>query len=184
MRTEALQRASKLLGVAALAAAAGCAALGARPAGERLRAALDGVTIERPLDDVWAAARHLLGERGYALAGKDRVAEGQSEVDTLGYLSRAAETTETAAGGRRLETGWDGRRVRYSLEARPSGGGWRVRYTAVHEHLTDHGHDGWAERDAPLELELLRRLDPERAARIVERPDGPAGGAPAAPAPR
>lgn len=155
------------LGVAALAAATGCAALGTPSREERLRAELDATVIERPLDEVWTAVRRLLGERGLALAGSDREAEGQSDVSTLAYLSRAVETRETQAGGRRLETGWDGRRVRYVVEAIPAGAGWRLRCTAIHEHLTEHGHDGWAERATEMELELLRRLDPEAAARVA-----------------
>jgi hypothetical protein len=167
-------RTARLLCAASLLAAAGCASVGAPGRRTRLETALDGVRVERPLDEVWGAARHVLGEGGYALAGRDAEAEGQSDLGMLSYLSRAAETAATPTGGRRLETGWDGRRVRYRAEAIPDGGGWRVRYTAIHEHLTEHGHDGWSERDPVLELELLRRLAPELAAVVQER----AGAAP------
>lgn len=156
-----------------LAAAAGCAAFAIHARAERLQAELDAVTIDRPLDELWPVMRRLLAERGLALAGKDREAEGQDGFGLVELLSRARESEATPAGGRRLETGWDGRRVRYVAEALPAGGGWRVRYTAIQEHLTDKGHDGFARRDPELELEVVRRIDPERAAAIAARVDPP-----------
>lgn len=165
-------RASLALATAAaavLAISSGCAVFAASARAERLQAQLDAVSLERPLDELWPQVRHLLAERGYALAGSDAEAEAQAGVDLIGFLSRAKETTPTTRGGRRLETGWDGRRVRYVAEAIPDGAGWRVNLTAVHEHLTEHGHDGYANRDPELELELLSRIAPERAAVVRER---------------
>lgn len=152
-----------------LLASAGCSAFRASAKADRLQAALDAVPVELPLEELWPRARHLLAERGCALAGQDAEAEGQTSVDLLGYLSRARETAPTQAGGRRLETGWDARRVRYVAEAIPDGGGWRVHFTAIHEHLTEHGHDGHRRRDPELELEFLRRVAPERASAVTER---------------
>lgn len=158
-----------------LAAATGCAAFALHARAERLQAELDAVAIERPLDELWPVMRRVLAERGFALAGKDREAEGQDGFGLVELLSRARESEATPAGGRRLETGWGAGRVRYVAEAVPAeeAGAWRVRYTAIQEHLTDKGHDGFARRDPELELEVVRRLDPERAAAIAARVDPP-----------
>ena len=152
-----------------LLASAGCSAFRASARADRLQAALDGVILELPLEELWPRARHLLAERGCALAGEDAEAEGQTNVDLLGFLSRARETAHTPAGGRRLETGWDRRRVRYAAEAIPDGSGWRVHFVAIHEDPTEHGHDGARRRDPELELELLRRVAPEQAMAVTER---------------
>jgi hypothetical protein len=161
--------ASAVAAAAVLAVPSGCAVFAASARDERLQAQLDTVSLELPLDQIWPQVRHLLAERGHALAGKDAEAEGQSGVDLIGFLSRARETTPTTRGGRRLETGWDGRRVRYVAEAIPDGASWRVNLTAVHEDLTEHGHDGYASRDPGLELELLSRIAPAQAVVVRER---------------
>src|SRR5512133_1849807 len=76
---------------AVLAVPSGCAVFAASARAERLQAQLDAVSLERPLDEIWPQVRHLLAERGHALAGNDAEAEGQSGVDLIGFLSRDKE---------------------------------------------------------------------------------------------
>lgn len=176
--TLAVKRAVTLLVGTAIALSAGCAAFAIHAREQRLQAELDEVTYALGIEELWPAARALLGERGVALAGEDAAAVGQERAGLLELLSRARETEATPDGGRRLETGWDGRRVRYVVVATPAGAGWRVRYTAIQEHLTDRGHDGYARRAPDLELALLTRIDPAQAAAIVARLEGPPGSGP------
>lgn len=155
---------------------AGCAttsAAGLRR--QRLSAALDATRLDVPLDDLWPQVRHLLAERNLPLTGADAEAEKQEHYGSLmQLLSRAKETVPTSAGGLRLETGWGPELVRYLAEAVPDGTGFRVRFTVVREHTTEHGHDGERRRDPELELELVRRVAPALAAAVLGRVDAPA----------
>jgi len=81
-------------------------------------------------------------------------------------FSRARETSVDPKDGRRtLETGWkDG--IRYRAEGWDGGDTCRVVLTAIREDTTEHGKDRDEARDLDLELELVRRVAPARAAAI------------------
>lgn len=153
-----------------LALGAACAAARAEQVRrDALQAALDGQPLPVALDPAWQEVRLLLAGRGYPLAGKDAEAIGRKEgvVSGLaGIFSRARETSVDPRDGRRtLETGWkDG--VRYRAEGWDGGETCRVVLTAIREDTTEHGKDRDAARDVELELELVRRIAPARAAAI------------------
>jgi hypothetical protein len=153
---------------------AGCASVAARRAHERaLEQQLGEFQSARSLDDGWQEARRLLAERGYPLAAKDAAAVGQ---EPMGWAERifspARETAERGALERSLDTGWSRARDRYRLESRPNAGGWRVIFSRIDEALSDR--PGQPSRDLELELALVRRVDPEAAARIDQALPAPA----------
>ncbi|WP_242346429.1 hypothetical protein [Anaeromyxobacter terrae] len=133
----------------------------------RLREALDAQTIARPLAEVWPVALRLLDERGYDLANDDRVSIGKAPLTTASrYLSQARET-RTAKGGRWVaETDLDMSDVRYRIEGTDLGGACRVSFFRIAGTL--EARDEREHRDADLELELVRRVDPAAAARLDE----------------
>lgn len=143
-----------------------CATIATRQAREReLERQLAAWQSTEPLGPGWAAARRLLAERGYPLADKDAGAAGQRAMSQLERLaSPARATVERGPLERSLETGWSRQRDRYSMQSLPAGDGWRIVLWRVEE-----GADGRPvepRRDLDLELELVRRLDPDGAARI------------------
>jgi hypothetical protein len=152
--------------VAVALAASGCASYAAQRARQRaLEAQLSGWQGAQPLDEVWQEARRLLSERGYPLAAKDAEAVGQksgSWVERL--LSKAHETVVRGPAERSLETGWGRSRNRYKLESHPRDEGFQVFFWRIDEAMQDR--PGHSTRDLELELALVRRVDPEAAARI------------------
>jgi hypothetical protein len=152
--------------VAVMVATSGCASYAAQRARQRaLEAQLAGWQGARPLDEVWQEARLLLAERGYPLAGKDAEAVGQrtgSWVERL--LSKARETVVRGPAERSMETGWGRSRNRYKLESRARTDGFQVFFWRIDETVQDR--PGQPKRDLELELALVRRVDPEAAARI------------------
>jgi hypothetical protein len=161
-----LVRLSPALAAAALVAA-GCAA---QQREARLREQLDATTIDRPLAEVWPAALRLLDERGYPLAGSDPVRIGKSAQGTLARLVSRGRETHTASDGRWVaETNLGRGSVRYRVEGWDLGGSAsRIVYTAVEGEPAGGAGADRTSRDVQLELALLRELDPERAARVVD----------------
>lgn len=151
----------------AAVSASGCAAYTAQRARDQATATeVGGYRYRQPVDAVWPQVRRLLADHGLRLAGKDAEAVGQ-EVGTLELMiSTARETSPTPGDGLTLETAWTHGGLRWRAVAEPAEGGCRVVLTRIEENSTDHGHDGRATRDYAWELELIRRLDPEGAARI------------------
>jgi hypothetical protein len=159
----------------------GCASLAAQRARtESLERQLDAFRYTEPLDDVWQHARLLLAERGYPLAGADAKAAGQPTMSVpVRIFSPARETSTRKRGSaalidntthvdevvpQSLDTGWNTYWKRYHVEASVAADGCRVIFTRLEQEQTDR--QVVASRDLELELELLRRIDPVRAARI------------------
>jgi len=139
----------------------------ARARAEYLGRELDRLECGRSLDEAWTEARRMLGDRGYPLAGADAKAVGKSANPLVAIFTPARATRAGERGSRTLETGWV-RGLRYHLSGSPGGSGCHVTFTAIAEDLTEHGRDSSQRprRDLELELELVRRLAPEEAARI------------------
>jgi len=165
---------------------AGCAGLAAARAAEaRLASALDSARCERTLDEAWAEARRLLAERGYPLSGADAQATGRApgflgQPGILGRLLSPARETHDEGARRVLETGWlQGRR--YRLTGAEDAPGCHLTFLAIREDAGQHARDVWEtpRRDLQLELELLRRLAPDEAARVEAAAPGVHAAAPA-----
>jgi len=171
------------LGLMALAGATGCAGLKAAKAAEaRLQGQLAGARCEKTLDEAWDEARRLLAERGYPLAGPDAKLVGQEtgilekagdKGGVLGLMLTKARQTRDEGGERVLETAWY-RHRRYKLVGSAGAPGCHVTFLAIREDQYEPNRDTWEapQRDLLLELELLRRLAPDEAARIDSAPGG------------
>jgi hypothetical protein len=165
-----MNRTASWLATALLAATSGCAAAAAqREAQQRLERAVGPYRYTRPEEEVWSAVRRLLAEQGLGLAGADAAAVGQEPFELLSFFSPARETTALRGGGRMLETDWGRGGARYRAEARPGPGGTSVVLTRITEDPSARLHDGPSSRDPALELELIRRLDPNAVADIEAR---------------
>lgn len=168
-----------------LAGASGCAGARAAKAAEaRLQGELAGAHCERTLDEAWDEARRLLAERGYPLAGPDAALVGQEtgilekagdKGGVLGKMLTRARQTHDEGGERVLETAWY-RHRRYKLVGSTATPGCHVTFLAIREDPYEPNRDVWEAppRDLQAELELLRRLAPDEAARI----DSASGGTP------
>lgn len=163
----------------------GCASLVAQRARtQSLAEQLDAFRYAAPLDAVWQQGRLLLAERGYPLAQADAEAAGQPSMSLPVALFSPARATSTRERKRAalfdhtseataaetpmsLDTGWNSRWQRYHVEASTAADGCRIRFTRLEQEQTDR--QVVAERDLDLELELVRRIDPVRAARIENK---------------
>jgi hypothetical protein len=168
-----------LLAVVTLAGP-GCASLSAsRARGKVLRAEMEAFRYRQPLEVVWPEVQRLLADRGLALAGQDAKAVGQKSGVLAKFASAAKETRSTETGGLLMDTGWNEYGFRWRAEAEPDAGGLRVVLTRIERNQSEEvGWDGVALRDHDLELDLLRRVDPEAASRIDDliEPPRPAAG--------
>ena len=156
---------------ALLLLAAGCAAPAQARRNSRLREALDGYRLHQPLSAVWPAALQVLASHGFELVGADRGVAGQPPAGILQNVTGGGFETTRADGGLVLETMEDRRgrfrdNVRYRLEGFDTGGGTsRVVFTAI-QRVRDSLDENEL-RDVSMELELVQRLDPEGAARLL-----------------
>jgi hypothetical protein len=170
----------------------GCASVKAARAREAyLKAQLEPLVYDRPIEGIWTDVRKLLNEKGYPLAGEDAVAAGQTENWFASFLTPAMETRtgraeDSAEAGflpgllpskapgkgeetwRYLKTGLSKQLKMYRVDAVADGPGWRVVFTSYQASPTDHQYflRDTAKRDHEMELELARRVDPAAAARI------------------
>jgi hypothetical protein len=167
-----------LLAAVALAGT-GCASLSEhRARGKLLRAQMEAFRYPQPQELVWPEVQRLLAGRGLRLAEPDAKAAGQKPGLLPQFGSAAKATRPTPGGGLLLETDWNEQGFRWRAEAEPEAGGLRVVLTRIERSASEIGMDGVTLRDHQLELDLLRRVDPEAADRIEDRIDQgpPAGG--------
>jgi hypothetical protein len=134
----------------------------------RLREALDAHRFQQPLSVVWPAALRLLADHHYQLVGHDRAAVGAPEESRWRVLTaRGFATRKVSDHGLVLETRESESRTRCRVEAvETSPGACRITFTAVRR--TGEVPSEEKSRDLDLELELVRRLEPDAAARVVQ----------------
>ncbi|HET9596764.1 MAG TPA: hypothetical protein VFP65_14340 [Anaeromyxobacteraceae bacterium] len=155
---------------------------------ERLQRELDAFAYAKPLDEVWQEGRRMLAERGFPLADKDAEAVGQKPMSWAEkILSPARETGPATEGGllqrmgvvkgrnlsgaaQALDTGWSQYGERYHLEGLAEGTGSRVLFTFIKQ---GSDRQETKSRDLEMELDLMRRVDPEAAERIDRAADAP-----------
>jgi hypothetical protein len=166
-----IRRAAGLLALCSLA----CSSLTAQARREsRLREQLDEHRFQQPLSAVWPAALRLMHDRHLHLAGRDRTVVGAPSDGWLSKLTKGGfETRSNGKGGVVLETREDTSALRYRAEGIDAGAGTcRVIFTAVRR--TGRTPSEEKSRDLDMELELVRRLEPEAAARILAASEGAA----------
>ena len=159
-----------VLGLVA-ALAAGCASM--RLADERqayFRPQLDTYRYAQGCLDVWPAVLKLLGSKGYPLEGRDRQYAAQGAQSGLGaFVDQGYETRAVEGGGLVVRTGWlpssEGA-SRYQVTGSPGQpSGCAVTFTRISRGTLDPGSDQEA-TDWKVQLELLKQVDPEAAARM------------------
>jgi hypothetical protein len=143
---------------------------------EKLEQELDSHRIRRPIGAVWLAALKLLSDRRCQLVGRDRTLAGGRPSGVWASLTHHGgfETRPSSTlGGLVLETREDADGLRYRAEGVGLGKAQsRVMFFAVRR--TGGTPSEVRSRDLALELELVRRLEPEAAARIVRTADAAA----------
>ncbi len=157
-------RAAKLAlaGILAAFALTGCAHFRAKEAEQK---ALDAYQFQKPLQDVWPDALRLVAEQDYPLNGKDRTLLGIEEQGTLGKIFAKGHETQLRDGKWVSESGYGRDRRRYRVVGTETGPKTcQVIYFSL-KARDDLGQDEEA-RDTDMQLALIRRLDPEGAARI------------------
>jgi hypothetical protein len=133
----------------------------------QLRHELDDARINQALTTVWPVALHLLAEHGFQLVGRDRLAVGAPSASPFKRFTGGGFETGRTDHGLVLETTSDASSVRYRAEGVDLGDETcRVTFIAIKRTGTSPSEE--RSRDLDLELELLRRLDPEQAKRIVQ----------------
>jgi len=148
--------------------ALGCSAVSGEVRREsRLREQLDEHRFQQPAAKVWPAVLRLLDDRHLRLAGRDRAVVGAAPDSWLSKLTKGGfESRADGKGGLVLETREDPSALRYRAEGMDTGGGTcRVVFTAVRR--TGRTPSEERSRDLDLEIELVRRLEPEAAARML-----------------
>ncbi len=134
----------------------------------RLRSELDAHRFEAPLPEVWPVALRLLQDRNYPVVGRDRATLGLGESNVLArFLAKGHETWATSDGRWIAETDPGPSQIRYRVEGRDTGNGTcRIVFTVL--HLDPSGGTAEESRDPAMELDLVRRIEPERAQAMVE----------------
>jgi hypothetical protein len=145
-----------------------------------MEAEVSGYRYRQPVDAVWPQVRRLLSDYGLTLVGKDAPPVGPATGLLQQLTSVGRETSSTPEGGLMLESDWTNGGRRWRAEAWPEGAGCRVTLTKIAENPSHRGHDDWSVRDYPLELELIRRVDPDGAARLDDLIDPPTTPGPSA----
>jgi hypothetical protein len=120
--------------------------------------------------DVWPAVLKLVGGKGYPLLGRDRAYAGQATQGALAsFVEQGYQTRAVEGGGLIVLTGWlaaaEGK-SRYEVTGNPaSPSGCAVTFTFIHTGTIDPSNEQ-REPDWRIQLELLRQLQPDAAARI------------------
>lgn len=130
-----------------------------------LRHELDEVRIDRPLEKTWPVVLQLLADHGYQLVGQDRVVVGAPSASVFQLITGGGFETGKTDHGLVVETMPDAWNVRHRAEGSDlDGKTCQVRFTAI--KFADASPTEERSRDLDLELELVKRLDPEQAKRI------------------
>jgi hypothetical protein len=178
MTPRASARIARWLSIAALLGTSACASM--RLADERRDYFLREVgtfTYSKGCLDVWPSVLRLVGSKGYPLQGRDRQYAGQAKQGALASIvDQGYETRAVEGGGLMVLTGWlpaaEGN-SRYEVTGNPGQpSGCAVTFTYVFTGTIDPSNDR-RETDWRIQLELLKALQPDAAARIE-------GGAPKA----
>jgi hypothetical protein len=120
--------------------------------------------------DVWPSVLKLVGSKGYPLQGRDRQYADQAKQGALGrFVEQGYETRAVEGGGLMVLTGWlaaaEGK-SRYEVTGNPGQpSGCAVSFTFISIGTIDPSNDR-RETDWRIQLELLKALQPDAAARV------------------
>jgi hypothetical protein len=146
----------------------GCAS--ARVAAARdgyLQTELETWVYPQPCGTLWPEVLRQVASEGFALVGADRAAAGKPpQSGVANFFSEGYATRATSEGGLQAASDWNRSWVRYVANGTPSGAGCTVRYTRVTQPDTDDPGKVFSAPDWEMALALLRRVDPQAAARV------------------
>ena len=120
--------------------------------------------------DVWPSVLKLVGSKGYPLDGRDRQYAGQGKQGAFAsVVNQGYETRAVEGGGLTVLTGWlaaaEGS-SRYEVTGNPgTPSGCVVTFTRIFTGTIDPSNDR-RETDWRIQLELLKELQPDAAARV------------------
>jgi hypothetical protein len=136
----------------------------------RLRAGLDAHRFHQPLSTIWPAALHLLADHGYQLVGRDRLVVGAPPAPRFKRLTAGGFETGHSRTGFVMETMTNASGTRYRVEGQDiDEKSCRITFVAIRR--TGGAPSEERSRDLDMELELVRRLEPDAAARIAQAAD-------------
>ena len=167
-------RNGKPLAVAAasLLAAMGCSSFTAGGAGPAyVRDTMREYRFPKACEARWVDALKVIAADGFGLVGTDRELAGQEKQGVISnFLNRGHATTRDDDGVFEAESDANGQGLRFLVKGKPAGAdGCFVQYLAIKDdraNATESRH-----RDYDKELELLSRIDPPAAARIMDAAD-------------
>jgi len=158
--------------VVAVLAAPGCKSWTAGGAGPAyVRDAMREYRFPRACEALWVDALKVVAADGFGLVGTDRELAGQEKQGVISnFLNRGHATTRDDDGVFEAESDANGQGLRFLVKGKPAGAdGCFVQYLAIKDdraNATESRH-----RDYDKELELLSRIDPPAAARIMDAAD-------------
>jgi hypothetical protein len=158
--------------VVAVLAASGCKSWTAGGAGPAyVRDAMREYRFPRACEALWVDALKVVAADGFGLVGTDRELAGQEKQGVISnFLNRGHATTRDDDGVFEAESDANGQGLRFLVKGKPAGtDGCFVQYLAIKDdraNATESRH-----RDYDKELELLSRIDPPAAARIMDAAD-------------
>ena len=172
MISRSLGRKAAWIPVAAtLLAATGCASM--RVADERrsyFLKELGTYTYGKGCLDVWPSVLKLVGSKGYPLHGRDRQYAGQGKQGAFAsVVEQGYETRAVEGGGLTVLTGWlpaaEGS-SRFEVNGGPGQpSGCAVSFALISTGTIDPSNER-REPDWRIQLELLKELQPDAAARV------------------
>jgi len=157
--------------VAVLLGVSGCASM--RLADERrdyFLKELSTFTYGKGCLDAWPSVLKLVGSKGYPLHGRDRQYAGQGKQGGFAsVVEQGYETRPVEGGGLIVLTGWlpaaEGS-SRYQVTGNPGQpSGCAISFTRISFGTVDPSNES-QEPDWRIQLELLKELEPEAAARV------------------
>jgi hypothetical protein len=134
------------------------------------RKELSTFTYGKACLDVWPSVLKLVGSKGYPLQGRDRPYADQAKQGALAsFVEQGYETRAVEGGGLVVLTGWlpaaEGS-SRYEVTGNPGQpSGCAVTFTYIWTGTIDPSDDR-REPDWRIQLELLKTLQPDAAARV------------------
>ena len=158
--------------VVALLAASGCKVLTAGGTGPAyIRDTMRDYRFPRACEALWVDALKVIAADGFGLVGTDRELAGQEKQGVItSFLNRGHATTRDDDGVFEAESDANGQGLRFLVKGKPAGAdGCFVQYFAIQDDRANASET--RHRDYDKELQLLSRIDPLAAAKILEAAD-------------
>ena len=158
--------------VAVLLAAAGCKSFTAGgPGPAYVRDAMREYRFPKACEVLWVDALKVIAADGFGLVGSDRELAGQEKQGVVSnFLNRGHATTRDDDGIFEAESDANGQGLRFLVKGKPAGtDGCFVQFFGIQDDRTNSTET--RHRDYDKELQLLSKIDPSAAARILDAAD-------------